>query len=45
MYQPREDPMWHQISGNGVQYFLCLVVTILNFERELNRLPFFLEKI
>ena len=43
-YQPEVYPTLDQISDKSVQCFLCLAVTILNFERELNGV-FFLEKI
>ena len=42
--QPEEDPMLDQILDKSVACFLCLVVTILNSEREIN-LVSFLEKI
>ena len=34
-YQPEEYPTLDQILDKSVQCFLCLVVTILNSEREL----------
>ena len=32
-YQPEEHPTLDQFSDKSVQCFLCLAVTILNFER------------
>ena len=34
LYQPEEKPKVGQISDKDVQYFLCLVVSILIYERE-----------
>ena len=34
LYQPVEKPKVGQISDKDVQYFLCLVVSILIYERE-----------
>ena len=36
LYQPEEDPTVGQISDKDVQCFLCLVVIILNSEKEKN---------
>ena len=36
IYQPEEDPTVGQISDKDVQCFLCSVVSILNYEREIN---------
>ena len=35
-YQTEKDPTVGQISNKDVQCFLCLVVTTLNPEREIN---------
>ena len=36
LYQPEEDPTVGQISDKDVQCSLCLVVSTLNSEREIN---------
>ena len=36
LYQPEEDPTVGQISDKDVQCFLCLVVSTLNSEKEMN---------
>ena len=36
LHQPEEDPTVSQISVKGVQCFLCLVVSIINPEKEIN---------
>ena len=36
LYQPEEDPTVGRISDKDVQCFLCLVVSTLNFEKEMN---------
>ena len=36
LYQPEEDPTLGQISDKDVQCFLCLVVSTLNSETEIN---------
>ena len=37
-YQPGKDHTVGRISEKDVQFFLCLVITILNFERELKKM-------
>ena len=34
LYQPEEDPTKGQISDKDVECFLCLVASIINFEKE-----------
>ena len=41
LYKPEKDPTVDQISEKDVQCFLCLVVSILNYERETNQLFIF----
>ena len=36
LYQPEEDPIVGQMSDKDFQCFLCLVISVLNFEREIN---------
>ena len=36
LYQPEEDPTKGQISDKDVECFLCLVVSIINSEKEIN---------
>ena len=36
LYQPEEDPTVGQILDKDVQCFLCLVVSTLNSEKEMN---------
>ena len=36
LYQPEEDPTKGQISDKDVECFLCLVLSILNSEKEIN---------
>ena len=36
LYQPEEDPTKGQISDKDVECFLCLVVSIVNSEKEIN---------
>ena len=36
LYQPEEDPAKGQISDKDVECFLCLVVSIINSEKEIN---------
>ena len=36
LYQPEEDPTVGQLSGKDVECFLCLVISIINSEKEIN---------
>ena len=36
LYQPEEDPTKGQISDKDVEFFLCLVASIINSEKEIN---------
>ena len=36
LYQPKEDPTKGQILDKDVECFLCLVLSIINSEKEIN---------